>query len=323
VGKTGQRLNRILLMVPMVLEEEGLSIDVLCERLEATRDELLEDLNVLWMCGLPDYTPADLIDFRLEGDRVYLEMADYFKRPLTITRDEALVMFVAGRALLEAKVFKKTGPLGSALKKVESALSRDELGDVENVAERIDLEIDACSGRLWGTIEGGLEKEKNLALEYYSFSRDTVTSREVEPLSLVWSKGHWYLLAWCQTAADYRLFRLDRIKKVRLTSRSPTRKAPEESYMPEVVGEYRPGKKSHTVRLKFFGKEGRRLVEDWPTAEFRENRDGSFTVELRTRNLSWLASYLLRFGDRFRVESPRELAKAVQAKASEILEAYS
>lgn len=53
-----------------------------------------------------------------------------------------------------------------------------------------------------------------------------------------------------------------------------------------------------------------------------EGRGGAITIELRTRNLSWLANYLLKFGDRMRVESPRELNKMVEEKARALLEEY-
>lgn len=322
MGKVGKRLNRILIMVPLILRKEGASVEELCRVLGTNREELMDDLNVLWFCGLPDYTPADLIDFRLEGDRVYLTMAYYFSRPLSITRQEALALFVAGRALIGAGVFRNKSPLGTALDKLEHLLSEEDRVRIEEISERVKVEMEPFSGKCWGTIEDAIGKGRNLKLEYYSFSRDSIREREVEPESLVWSKGHWYLLAWCHLAEDRRLFRLDRIKSVSLSSNRSARVDREEFYVPELVGEFKPGRKAHGVRLRFAGREGRRLVEEWPTATFKEGKDGTLTVEMRTRNLAWLANYLLKFGDRFEIESPRELERMVEEKASRLAEVY-
>ncbi len=321
-GKVAQRLNRILLMVPYIVASDGASIDELCERFEISRDELVCDLDTLRMCGVPDYTPADLIDYCIEGDRIQMMMADYFKRPLTLTREEALALVVSGRALIRSGVFAEDSPLGTALGEIEQLIPLEDQEELESVAERIDVEMGAYTGRWKNIIEKGLKKQKNLLIEYYSFSKGEMTEREVEPLSLLWSRGYWYLLGFCHEAGDTRLFRLDRIKSVKLTARPVAGDARKSFEVPELVGEYKPGKKAHTVRLRFSGREGRRLVEEWPTANVEEALDGTVTVGLRTRNLAWLSNYLLRYGDRIRIEAPEELKKMVEEKAVALLKEY-
>jgi len=52
------------------------------------------------MSGLPPYGPGDLIDVDFQGDRVTVTMADYFGRPLRLSRSEALALYLRGTALL-------------------------------------------------------------------------------------------------------------------------------------------------------------------------------------------------------------------------------
>ncbi len=48
----------------------------------------------------------------------------------------------------------------------------------------------------------------------YRDARQALTQRCVRPLALtVFSKG-WLLIAWCPDRADFRVFRLDRMKRV-------------------------------------------------------------------------------------------------------------
>lgn len=323
IGRIQKRLNRILLMVPFMAGEQGADVDELCSRFDIDREELLSDLEVLFLCGLPGYDPGDLIDYHLEGNLVFVSMADYFQRPLTLTREEALALFVAGRALIKAGVFGEDSSLASALDKVHDLLSEGSLIDVEDLSVRIDVEMDSYPEHWRRVIEEGLKQGKSLLLEYYSFSRGEVTSRKVEPLSLLWSKGHWYLHAWCRRAEEIRLFRLDRIKNVSLTGDPVRVSEMEEMEAPLVVGEYKPGKSAHHVKLRFAGREGRRIIEEWPTAKVTDNVDGSVQVVLRTRNLEWLSGYLLKFGGRLRIESPSELRKMVREKASRVLDFYA
>jgi proteasome accessory factor C len=321
--KVARRLNRLLLMVPYVAQEDGASIKELCKKFGISSEELTSDLKLLWMCGLPDYGPADLIDFHIKGDRVYIKMADYFKRPLNLTREEAVALFVAGRALIDAGVFDAGSPLAASLDKIAAVLDGEEASEVEEVSKRVHVEMDSYAESWRRIIEEGLKQGRNLVIEYYSYSTGKLGKREVEPMSLLWSRGHWYLQAWCHDAEDFRLFRLDRIREVSLTDRRVSREVSDELHVPELVGEYRPGRKAHNVKLRFDGTEGRRLQEEWPAAKVTEAESGSLALELRTRNLVWLASYLTRFGDRVRIESPKELRQLVEERASKMLEMYA
>lgn len=321
-GRVSERLNRLLLMVPFLAGREGASVAELCKEFNITEEVLMQDLDTLQLCGVPDYTPDALMDYVVEGDRVRMLMADYFKRPLNLTGEEALSLFVAGRALIKAGVFQEEGALDSALSKIEMLLSDEKKVELEDLASRIDVEMRAYEGTLREIIDKGLENGMNLQLDYYTYSRDEMTSREVEPLSLICSQGFWYLLAWCHLSDDYRLFRLDRISSVTLTDHPVQERMRQSFDVPRVVGEYSPGRKAHSVKLLFAGRQGRRIVEEWPAAQVTEKADGSVLVELRTRNLAWLATYLLRFGDGVRIEGPRELKKMVEQKAGELLEAY-
>jgi proteasome accessory factor C len=320
--KVSQRLNRLLLMVPFLARPEGASISEICSKFKVDQATVMQDLATLQMCGVPEYTPADLMDYWIEGDRAYVMMADYFKRPLNMTRQEALSLFIAGSALIRSGVFEEKGALDSALAKIEGLLSSETKEELEGVIERVEVEMRAYEGTMREIIDEGLKKGMRLHLEYWTYSRDEMTSREVEPLSLICSGGFWYLMAWCCAAGDSRLFRLDRIASVAVTDTPVARRAEESFDIPLMVGEYKPGKKAHHVKLLFTGRQGRRVVEQWPAATLTERADGRILIELRTRNLAWLATYLLRFGEAVRVESPKELRVLLKKKASELLEAY-
>ena len=87
-----ERLRRVLAMVPWVAAQDGPRISEVCARFGCTQDELLEDLNLLFMCGIYPFTPDVLIDVDVSGGRVWIRMADYFRRPLRLSPQEGLAM---------------------------------------------------------------------------------------------------------------------------------------------------------------------------------------------------------------------------------------
>ena len=157
-------------------------------------------------------------------------------------------------------------------------------------------------------------------IEYYSWSKDEITEREVEPFTLVVSRGHWYLSAWCHLDEDYRLFRLDRIKKAVVTKKKVSAKREREHEVPDVVVATDRGK--YEVQISFTGEERWTLVEQWQAANWIVNKDGSLTLKIKTDNLTWLVRYLLRFGDEAQVEKPEELKKQVKREAKLLSKLY-
>ena len=92
------RLARILSMVPWIASQDSPRIDEVCERFEITREELVADLDVVFVVGLYPYTPESLIEVILDEDHVSIDYTNFFERPLRLSKDEALAILAAGVA---------------------------------------------------------------------------------------------------------------------------------------------------------------------------------------------------------------------------------
>ena len=79
----------------------GIAVAEAAADLGVTERQLREDLELLWVCGLPGYGPGDLIDMAFDGDRVTITYDAGIDRPLRLTPDEALALVVALRMLAE------------------------------------------------------------------------------------------------------------------------------------------------------------------------------------------------------------------------------
>ncbi len=95
------RLRRILAVVPWVVAEDGPTLAEVCARFGYSSEaELQSDLNLLFVCGVPPYTPDALIEVDVADGRVWIRYADWFARPLRLTAAEALTLVAASAALL-------------------------------------------------------------------------------------------------------------------------------------------------------------------------------------------------------------------------------
>ncbi|MEA2447500.1 MAG: proteasome accessory factor, partial [Actinomycetota bacterium] len=114
-GRLGRRLGRILLLLPYAIQHPGVSVGELARKFDVDKRDLLDDLQLVFMCGLPGYGPGDLIDVDLDEDRVYIRMADYFAAPLRLSPAEALVLYAGTAALAALPGMEEAGALKSAL----------------------------------------------------------------------------------------------------------------------------------------------------------------------------------------------------------------
>ncbi len=61
-------------------------------------------------------------------------------------------------------------------------------------------------------IESAISRRKTIRFRYYSIGRDDRSDREVDPYSLLYTAGNWYLVGFTHDREDLRCFRLSRIE---------------------------------------------------------------------------------------------------------------
>lgn len=203
VATAAERVERILSVLPWIVDTPGSTVEQVCNRFGLQERELRADLDLLmYEVGIHPFTPDARVDVIYEEDRIYIHLGDYFRRPLRLTSDEAIVLYTAGRAVLDRP--DPDPVLTSAVAKLERVLGED-------VATRIDIRLGDADPDVFSTVRDATDEGHRLTIDYYSFGRDERSERDVDPVSLSAHEGHWYLSAWCHNAGDIRRFRLDRI----------------------------------------------------------------------------------------------------------------
>ncbi len=319
-GKAAERLRRLLVWVPYVVRHPGSRVDELARMFHVSEDELLHELNLLFVSGVPPYGPGDLIEVQVEDGRVWIDMADYFARPRRLSRSEALALYLQGTALLGTPGLPQAGALESALAKLEAELGPESLGRLAGRVEAADgggPAGTAESAETLDTLRRAAADRRRLEIEYYAASRDTTSVREIEPEEVFAAIGNWYVVAWDRQADGERMFRADRVKTVRETG--------EHFEARGLAGAGRPlyTRSDQDVRVRLLLRPPARWVaEYYDVEEATERKDGTVEVTLPTRHLAWVAKLVVRLGGEATVLEPAALRKEVRDVAARTLALY-
>jgi proteasome accessory factor C len=297
--------------VPYLLSRPGIRISDAAADLGVGERQLRDDLELLWVCGLPGYGPGDLIDMSFDGDTVTITYDAGIDRPLRLTQDEALALIVALRLLAETPALPNRGSVERALAKIESAA-----GDAADTAGRVAIRLPANSDRV-GQIQETVRRGRALQITYYTAGRDETTERVVDPMRVLFAAGRAYLEAWCRRAEAVRLFRLDRIDAaVELDEPPPQARL---TQPPDQL--FQPTADLPLVTLRV-GRDARWITEYYPCEDVVAEPDGRWLVSLRASDLTWARRLVLGLGPGVEAIAPEELREAIAADARAALAAY-
>jgi len=312
----GPRLARVLAIVPYVLAHPGTTITELAERFRVDRREIEQDLELLPMCGLPPYTADRLIDVWVMDDgSVEIRLAEYFERPLRLTPAEGVALVAAARALLAVPGADPAGPLASALAKLEDAVG---------ASGRLQVDVGAVTHL--DVLRAAVDDREQLELDYFSYARDEMTTRRVDPERVFHARGAWYLAAYCHRAVDERLFRVDRIRAVRPTGEHfeprPGSSAGDDDDGDDVGAlVYHPGPDDERVTLRL-APEVAWVLDSLPYEDRRTERGGRERVVVPVSGEAFLERLLLRLGPSAEVIGPPSARERRAAAAARILSRY-
>jgi proteasome accessory factor C len=315
VTAVSTRLVRLLNMVPYFQANPRITYAEAASDLGVTEKQLRDDLNQLWLCGLPGYGPGDLIDFEFSGDTIEVTFSAGIDHPLRLTSPEATGVLVALRALADVPGMVDPAAARSAIAKIESAAGTLTHG-TEAVDEPAPIESDAAAA-----VRAGVRDGRALAIEYYSASHDMLSSRIVDPIRIVLVADHSYLEAWCRSAEGVRLFRFDRIVDARVLDEPSSPPQPAVAAGPDTsLFDADPSLPSAKLLID---RSAAWMFDYYPLREVRQLPDGTLEAEMTYASDDWMARFVLGFGSAVRVLEPEALVVRVQQSAAAALSAYA
>ncbi len=219
----------------------------------------------------------------IDGDHVAVHFADYFRRPLRMTPDQALAIVATGRSLSSLPGTDPDGPLSRAIAKVADVLGVD--------PSTVEVDLGEATAATLDLLRRAVDDHRQVELDYYSYGRDELTHRSVDPHRVYADQGQWYLEAYCHLTDDERIFRVDRIRAATLLD--ATFEAPADVPVARPV----PSRRRHATgdaRPHAGTPDG--SSSSTRSSRPRSSTDGGLRVRLAISARPWLERLLVRLG---------------------------
>ncbi|CAN5783453.1 WYL domain-containing protein [soil metagenome] len=281
------RVQRLLAVLQWAAgRAEGVAITELCERFGLAQSELVKELEMAAMIGADslhyDEMPFEVI---VEDERVWVRLFS-FGKPLRLTPAEGLALVAAADALVGDDA-DEDSPLWRALTKLADLLGIDP-------GEAVDVDLDPEGGATGRILAEAVTERRLVRFRYWSYGRDVVETREVDPWRVFSAEGQWYLSGAAIEHGEPRRFRLDRMEAVEVLE------APAGPIPADLASTVRIPDRLPQIVLDLPA-DARWVAESFPVVAAEPSVDGRLVVTIAVAGASWLERLLLRLGPSTRI----------------------
>lgn len=214
VENAALRAIRLLDLVPYIVAHPGISITELAKEFSISRDEVLKDLNLLFLCGLPGYTPLELIDILFDEESVVIRDPQNLAAPRNLNESEALIARIALAALEEST--PRTAAAYPQIVALREKIAKAFSSSIP--ASAITFTLDKERATL-EAIEGAIKQELDLEITYSNVTKDSSSRRSITPISIIAEVKRTLVSAYCHSAKALRTFNLSQISEVSTKAR--------------------------------------------------------------------------------------------------------
>ena len=293
-----ERTARLLDLVPYINSHQGISLKELAQVFNVTQAQMTDDLTTLWMCGLPGYTPLELMDLDFESGFVTIHNAETLSKPRSISFDEGVAL-VLGLDLLRSTISADRADL---LTKIDELSRR--LSDLINLPSALSAASDVNKDVSAAILEA-IRSRSGLEIVYHSLYRDETSTRTILPIEIVESDGQRYLSSFCHTSSDFRQFRIDRIQSAKMQTVAQE--------IPKISNQAA----GHTSTIKVLTPT-RDIAERFKQNELSVNSEFNF----ESFSLQWIERSIMASGGSVSLLAPAEIRQSISVMAQSMLDRY-
>ncbi len=310
------RIARLVELMMLIKSHPDWGPKRLATYFEISEKRLYDDLNELNAANIP-------IVYNGSGYS-FLNRPTSFLIGLTI--DETLALWLAASMLRRRRGDVFTPTLNSASTKLLDTLPPEVATRITELAGKVvvaSVESANDISELLQALNGAIADRSRLSIVYYTYSRNDVSERAVDPYGVFHHGNSWYLVAYCHNRNEIRTFRVNRIRS--LERMDDLFEYPENFS----INEYLEGTwgvfsgEEVTIRL-LFSRKLAPLIEEtiWHSDQKIEKLDdGSVLLTAQVRGMLDIRRWVMSWGDGVTVLEPVELREEIAAHARAMYEA--
>ncbi|HEU5290141.1 MAG TPA: YafY family protein [Cyclobacteriaceae bacterium] len=200
-----KRVTRLLGILTYLQSHKFTMAEKLSDRFAVSVRTVYRDIRSLEEIGIP-------VSF--ENNRGYFIVQGYFLPPVSFTLGEAnalVVMAALATRFGDNSIAKESD---SALEKIRAILRQADKEKSEYLVNRIKvLKPAQDANRHLHELQYAIAEKLILRIDYTD-AQKRKTTREIEPIGLIYYTEQWHSIAWCWKRRDYRDFKINQIESL-------------------------------------------------------------------------------------------------------------
>ncbi len=284
------KIDRLIGILSVLLQKETVTAPELAELFEVSRRTINRDIETLCYAGIPIRTKQGA------GGGIFIARGYRIDRTVLTSKDMQTIL--AGLRSLDS--ISGSSYYSRLMEKLQTG-SSDMISGKESML--IDLSSwykDSLAPKI-ALIQDAIEDRHLISFDYFAPSGES--KRTIEPYYVVFKWSSWYVWGWCRKRKDFRLFKLNRMDKVK---RSEKTFAVREVPLPDLSNErVFPG--GIKVKALFDPEVKWRLIEEFGPDCYEETDNGKLLFSVDYSDPDNLVSWILTFGDKAEVIEPKEV----------------
>lgn len=310
------RLNAILIHLQ---SKKVVTAQEIAERFEISIRTVYRDIRALEEAGVPIGAEAGI---------GYFIQENYHLPPVMFTNDEATSILFGAKFVEQFSDDKLNKAFQSALYKIKSVLKtseKDYINELDNYISVFNYTYSEKKedSNYLSQIKEALVNKNMIEIDYHARYSNELSTRLIEPIGIIYYGNGWHLIAYCHKRSDYRDFKVDRIKTLKVQNQKITLKhhLKLDEYFEKI---FNPEDMPKIVLL--CKKESERFIRDskyWYGFTHQEDYDEIFyKMYFRNSDLFGFSRWVILGGSQVVVQQPEELKTIVTNFAHEIAAHY-
>ncbi|MCI9365551.1 MAG: YafY family transcriptional regulator [Clostridia bacterium] len=294
--------NRLFEIVYILVQRKKITAKELAERFEVSTRTIYRDIETLSRANIPVYA--------IKGKDGGIGILDQYVLNKTILSEEEqnqILFALQGMKRLRGKDEK------DILERL-SILFNKEVNDWIRI-DFSNWNSDNSQENRFEIIKSAILNRKLIEFTYYN-SNGEKRRRIVEPLQIWFKDKSWYLISYCKLKEDYRIFKVARIKEIRVLEEHFERELPKENKKEKT------NFKTISLELEISKEMAYRVYDEFEDKEITKKENGDFIVKIEYPENEWVYGYILSFGEYMKVVSPIKAKNIIRDKLEKSLKNY-
>lgn len=299
------KIDRIIGILSILLQKERVTASELAEEFEVSRRTIIRDIDDIGKAGIPITT--------FQGQGGGISIMESFRLDKTLLSAADMNAILSGLGSLDS--VSETKRYHQLMQKLSA-----EHTDTFNIGNQFIIDLSSWDKTIVSykieLIKKAIDSRTKISFDYFSPTGES--KREIEPYHLIFQWAGWYVWGFCTLRNDYRMFKLTRLTNLKCTD-IPCDEREIPVYTCDRLRHTQGGIKAS---VKFDKSLKWRIIDEFGTELPKFCENGNIILEFTWTDIPSFYRYILSFGDKAEIISPKEYRFEFQELLKKISEKY-